>query len=78
MERINLNVPSELRRNLRRLAKRVGKSESLVVRELLGEALEARERAAFYRRVAETQTAEVSERDLLVLDELENIRGESR
>ena len=78
MERINLNVPVDLRRRLRRIAERDRKPESVVARELLVEALEQRERTTFYRRVAETQTAEASDRDLVVLGAFEAFDGQSR
>jgi predicted DNA-binding protein len=78
MERINLNIPTELRKRLRRVAQRARKPESVVARELLLEGLEARERSAFYRNVTETQTLTVSDRDRAVLDAFEGLDDDSR
>jgi predicted DNA-binding protein len=78
MERINLNIPNDLRKRLKRIAQRSKKPESVVARELLQEGLEARERSAFYRNVTETQTVTVSERDSAVLDAFEGFDDESR
>jgi hypothetical protein len=78
LERINLNIPSDLRKRLKRIAQRARKSESVVARELIVEGLEARERAQFYRNVTDTQTLAVSERDLTVLDAFDGLDDDSR
>ncbi len=67
MERINLNIPEDARKRLRRIAKRSDKTESELARELLVGALDQAERDEFYRRTIEAQTPEVVQRHLEVL-----------
>jgi hypothetical protein len=62
LERINLNVPPEMRRRLRAVAKRLKKTESEVARDLLVEGLRRREKEEFYRRVSEQMTPELRAR----------------
>jgi len=75
MERINLNVPSDVRQRLRDLAAQAGRTESEMARTLLVSALEGARREAFYRRVAETYTPELRARDLDILRALERLDG---
>jgi hypothetical protein len=75
MERINLNVPPDVRRQLREEAARQGRTESEVARALLIEALERARREAFYRSVAEGYTPEVRARDLEVLRAFDRADG---
>lgn len=67
MERINLNVPADVRQQLRELATRAGRTEAEVARALLIDALERARRDEFYRRVAEAQTPAIDARDLEIL-----------
>ena len=75
LERINLNVPAELRRRLRMVAKRLKKSESEVVRELLLDGLRRKEKEAFYQRVSGQMTPQLRERLLKVAEAFERIDG---
>lgn len=62
LERINLNVEKEMRRRLKAVAKRLGRTESEVARELLSQALARAEREEFYERVARTTTPAMRQR----------------
>ena len=75
MERINLNVPSDVRGQLRKLAARSGRTESEMARTLLVRALDEARRYEFYRQVAEAQTPELCARDLRVLKAFERLDG---
>lgn len=75
MERINLNVPPDVRRQLREIAAREGRAEAEVARALLIAALERARREEFFRRVAEAQTPEIRARDLEILRAFENLDG---
>lgn len=57
MERINLNIPSEMRTRLKAVAASRGRTEAEVARELLIHAVEEAEREAWYHAV------EVAHRD---------------
>jgi hypothetical protein len=73
LERINLNVPSETRRRLRAVAKRLKKTESEIARDLLIEALRREEKEEFYRRVSEQMTPELRQRLLEIADAFEGL-----
>ena len=75
MERINLNVPPDVRRQLRDLAKREGRTEAEVARTLLVGALARARRDAFYREVARAQTPRLRARDLEILRAFERLGG---
>lgn len=75
LERININVPSEMRRRLRNVAKHLKKTESEVARDLLMEGLRRREKEAFYRRVSEQMTPELRARLLDVASAFERLDG---
>ena len=75
MERINLNVPSDAREQLREMAARAGRTEAEVARTLLIDALDRARREEFYRRVAEAQSPELRARDLQVLRAFERLDG---
>jgi hypothetical protein len=75
MERINLNVPSDVRERLRQLAARSGRTEAEVARTLLMGALEQARREEFYRQVAHAQSPALRERDLRILRAFERIDG---
>ncbi len=62
MERINLNIPEDARRELKRVAKARGKTESEVARQLLLEGLERVRREAVYDEVERAQTPVLRER----------------
>ena len=75
LERININVPAEMRRRLRNVAKRLKKTESEVARDLLMEGLRRKEKEAFYRRVSEQMTPELRLRLLDVATAFERLDG---
>ncbi len=75
MERINLNVPADVRRRLRAMAAQAGRTESEMARVLLTTALERVRREDFYRQVAETYTAQRRARDLEILRAFEALDG---
>lgn len=75
MERINLNVPADVRRQLREMANRSSRTEAEVARALLVGALERARREEFYRRVAEAQTDRIRARDLEILRAFEGLGG---
>ena len=75
MERINLNVPTDVRKRLKGVAKRARRTEAEVARRLLVEALEREEREEFYRRVAETMTPAIRARKLEILAAFERLGG---
>jgi predicted DNA-binding protein len=75
MERINLNVPKDVRKRLQGAAKRAGRTEAEVARSLLVQALEREEREEFYRRVAETMTPAIRARNLEILAAFERSSG---
>jgi predicted DNA-binding protein len=75
MERINLNVPSDTRKRLRAVAKKLKKTESEVVRDLLDDALRRKEKEEFYRRVSEQMTPALRVRLVEIGKALEKIDG---
>jgi predicted DNA-binding protein len=75
MERINLNVPPDVRKRLKSAAKRAGRTEAEVARALLTRALDREEREEFYRRVAETMTPAIRARKLEILAAFERLGG---
>ena len=75
LERINLNVTPEMRRQLRAVAKRLRKSEAEVARDLLADALERTRRHHFHARVAEQMTPELRARMVAIAEALESLDG---
>lgn len=75
MERINLNVPTDVRAQLRKMAAEAGRTEAEVARALLMGALEQARREEFYRRVAEAQNPKLRARDLQILRAFERLDG---
>ena len=73
MERINLNVPKDVRQQLRNLAKTEGRTEAEVARALLIDALGRAKREGFYRRVAASYTPAMRARDLEILRAFERV-----
>jgi hypothetical protein len=75
LERINLNVPSDARKRLKAVAKRLGRTETEVARELFLEGLGRAERDQFYERVAREMTPEIRQRMIRIAEALEHING---
>jgi hypothetical protein len=75
LERINLNVPADVRKRLRAMARSRRKTESETARELLIAALELAEREAVYRSVEEAMTPELRKHLLKFHDALEKLYG---
>ena len=75
LERINLNVPSDVRKQLREMASQAGRTESELARSLLMDSLERARREGLYRRVAEAYTSELRARDLKILRAFERLDG---
>jgi hypothetical protein len=75
MERLNLNIPEDTRKALKRLARQANRREGELARELLVRAIAAAERDAFLRRVAAAQTPELREREVELARALEKLRG---
>ena len=75
LERINLNVPADIRKQLREMAAQAGRTEAEVARSLLIGALERARREELYRRVAEAYTSELRARDLKILRAFERLDG---
>jgi len=75
MERINLNVPGDVRKRLRTMAKRAGRTEGEYARTLLVSALTREEREETYRQFAESYTPEMRARTLAMLKAFEQLDG---
>ena len=75
MERLNLNIPEETRKALKRLARLANRREAGLARELLVRAIAEAERAALLQRVATAQTPELRRRQLELARALERLRG---
>ncbi|MBI4816939.1 MAG: hypothetical protein HY791_11815 [Deltaproteobacteria bacterium] len=73
LERINLNVTTEMRRQIRAIAKRTRKTESEAARELLSMALEQTRRQQFYESVADGMTSEVRRHMIALARALEEL-----
>ncbi len=78
MERLNLNVPAEIRQKIGKIAKRRQLKEAEVARELLIEAVERDEREEFYRQMDDAQTPELRQRLLAITHAMEKLGGRSR
>jgi predicted DNA-binding protein len=75
LDRINVNVPPEARKRLKAVAKRLGRTEGELARELLLEALRQAERAEIYEQIANEMTPEIRNRMIEVAEALEKIDG---
>lgn len=75
MERPNLNIPSQARQSLRRLAKRAQRREGEFARVLLLQAIDRAERDEFFRQVEENMTPELRKRELAIARAMERLRG---
>jgi predicted DNA-binding protein len=73
LERINLNVPGDARKRLRGIAKRIGRTESEVAREIFLDGLNRFERNQFYERVASELTPEIRRRMAEVAEAMSRI-----
>jgi hypothetical protein len=78
MERLNLNVPAEIKERLGRIADRRHLKEAEAARELLVEAVERDEREEFYRQMAAAQTPELRERLRAITHAMEKLGGRAR
>ncbi|WP_394844082.1 hypothetical protein LZC95_44400 [Pendulispora brunnea] len=78
MERINLNIPSEARKRLARLAKQSKQREGEYLRELVLKALADAERQDLIARIKAARTPEYLAREKVIMDALEELRGEPR
>lgn len=75
LERINLNVPPEIRKGLREVARRLEKTESEVARDLLVEGLRRKEKEAFYERVSQQMTPALRARLLEIAAAFDAVDG---
>ena len=75
MERINLNIPADARKQLRELARLKWRTESEIARGLLVDALARAKREEFFRAIAKAQTPEFLARDLEILRAFERLGG---
>jgi len=75
MERLNLNIPTDTRNVLRRLARLANRREAELARDLLVRAIAEAERAALLQRVAAAQTPELRRRQVELARALERLRG---
>jgi hypothetical protein len=78
MERLNLNVPGDARKTLRRLAASAKKKEAEYARELLLGAIEQAERDEFFHAMETAMTPRVRKRLRAVAGALEKLRGNPR
>ena len=78
MERLNLNVPSEVRAALRRLAGQAKLREAEYARELLVHAVEGAERETFFAEMERRMTPAARKRLLAVSDAVEKVRRGAR
>jgi len=76
MERLNLNVPSDLRRELRAMARRRKRREGELARELLARALKQTADEEFFARFIEAENRpEYRKRVAQILADCEALRG---
>jgi len=75
LQRINLNVPAQIRVRLRRIARKLSLTESETARQLLTSALDQSERQEFYRRIAAAQTPASRQKELDIVAAFEKLVG---
>jgi len=75
LERVNLNLPSDARERLRRLADAANEPEATYARELLVDAIARAERALFRKRLEASRTPERRKRDQEIAAAIERLRG---
>jgi len=78
LERINLNVPREVRLKVKALARQRGQTEAETARRLLMRALDEVDRKAFYQAAIDSMTPERRERELRILRAFERGLGKTR
>ena len=78
MERLNLNVPAAARVALRRIARRDGRREAEVARDLLLRAIDEEERERFFVELEAAATPALRERLTRLAAAVERVRGGSR
>ena len=78
MERLNLNVPSALRAEIRRMARRRKRRESEMARELLASAVEDAKREEFHRSVDASMTPELRRRMVDIADAFVRLHDDAR
>ena len=78
MERLNLNVPKDVRKRLRAMAARSGRTEAEVARALLVDAVERARREEIFRQFAKAYTPERRARDLAIVRAFERLDAETR
>jgi uncharacterized protein YpiB (UPF0302 family) len=75
LERLNLNIPKDTRKVLKRLARLANRREGELARDLLVRAVAAAEREALLQRVAAAQTPALRQREVELARALERLRG---
>ena len=70
MERLNLNLPEDARKELHRLARRARQRDGEYARELLLKALDESARDDLARQVAETQSPALARREAEIAEDL--------
>jgi ssRNA-specific RNase YbeY (16S rRNA maturation enzyme) len=78
MERLNLNVPDETRRKLKRLAARADLREAELARELLVRAVDDEEKREIRERFRSSMNPELRKRLLEINRAMEGLRGGAR
>jgi hypothetical protein len=78
LERVNLNLPRDVRERLRRLAAAAREPEAAFARDLLVDAIARAERGSFRKRLEASRTPERRARDLEIATALERLHGEAR
>ena len=74
MERLNLNLPADARKELHRLARQAKLRDAEYARDLLLRALDDAARDELAHRCAETQTPELVARELEIAEAFERLR----
>ncbi len=75
MERVNLNIPAEARRELKHLARDQGTTESELARRLVLDGLARLRRAQIYGRVADSMTPKMRDRLIDIAVAFERLHG---
>ncbi len=78
MERLNLNIPTETREKIRRIAERKQVKEAEAARELLVSAVEREEQEEFYRQMERSQTPELRQRLRALTIAMDELGGRAR
>jgi hypothetical protein len=75
LERVNLNLPTDARERLKRLAAAAREPEATYARALLVDAIERAEGARFKKRLEASRTPQRRARDLEIAAGVERLRG---